>query len=79
MSIEKFASPEEAQQALMNRKPDSAYFERLLGLYDLWDSLLPRTYPRGVFKYRTIEEADEQSQEWLLENALRVRRRRRCL
>jgi hypothetical protein len=76
--LQKFHSHEEAEQALICPNPDSAYFERLIGLYELWDSLAPRTFPRGVFKYRAIEEADEESQRWLVQNALQTRKQRRC-
>jgi hypothetical protein len=78
VSLQKFRSHEEAEQALICPRPDSAYFEKLAGLYELWDSLIPRTYPRGVFKYRTIEEANEESQRWLIQNALQTRKQRKC-
>jgi len=77
MSLQKFPSPEEAEQALICLRPDAAYFEKLVELYELWDSLMPMTCPQGVFKYRSIEQADEESQRWQVQNALRIRKHRR--
>jgi hypothetical protein len=77
MSLEKFHSFEEAEQALICRRPNRAYFERLIELYELWDRLVPSPCPHGIFKYRTIEEADEEGRRWQVENALQIRKQRK--
>jgi len=77
MPLQKFKTPEEAEKALICRKPDAAYFERLARLYQLSDELSPRKYPRGIFKYRSIEEANDEAHRWEMENALRLRKERR--
>lgn len=54
--VEKFRSIEEMNAAkLVAREGDD--FERFLRHCARYFALSPRTYPRGVFKYRTIEEA----------------------
>ena len=54
--VETFRSIEEMNAAkLVAREGDD--FERFLRHCARYFALSPRTYPRGVFKYRTIEEA----------------------
>jgi len=72
MPVYKYKTFEEAEKkALWNFKPDEAYFERVIKLFDLAQRLNPVRYPRGVFKYRTLEEANKQSEEWLMSHCLK--------
>jgi|GEM_PF-2995707 hypothetical protein len=34
-------------------------------------SFNPLSYPAGIFKYRNLEDADRQKNEWDIENALK--------
>jgi hypothetical protein len=56
--VQKFCSIEE-----MNKAPEPVSqtppFERFLKLCAQWWAIAPKKYPRGVFKYRSIEEAQE--------------------
>ena len=54
MTVQKFRSIEEMNAAPVNT---TASFERFLRHCARYWSLAPRVYPRGVFKYRTLEEA----------------------
>ena len=56
MPVQKFRSIEEMSQArlLDSRLPD---FERFLRHCARYWAIAPKRYPRGVFKFRTIEEA----------------------
>ena len=58
MPVEKFRSIEEMNNAplLESRTP---HFERFLRHCERWWSIAPKRYPRGVFKFRTIEEAHQ--------------------
>jgi hypothetical protein len=76
-SIQKFSSFEEAETALYCLEPDQAYFERVANLWNLVDHLCPRKYPRGIFRYRSIDEANRQAEEWLEENARHFRKHQR--
>jgi hypothetical protein len=73
MGLQKFKSFQEAEQALWCSHPDEKYFKQVRELFKLANRLCPPDFPRGVFKYRTMEEADNAKQEWLLQNALKKR------
>ncbi|MDQ1354008.1 MAG: hypothetical protein QG657_4317 [Acidobacteriota bacterium] len=73
MGLQKFKTFEEAQQALWCYNPDETYFKQVRELFKLANRLCPPDFPRGVFKYRTMEEANNAKQEWLLQNALKKR------
>lgn len=58
MSVQKFRSIEEMNKARpLNR--DEANFERFMRHCAQWWAIAPKKYPRGVFKFRTIEEAQK--------------------
>ena len=58
MPVQKFRSIEEMNEAPTpgSRRPDVEQFFRHCARY--W-ALAPRVYPKGVFKFRTIEEAQK--------------------
>ncbi|NIA28381.1 MAG: hypothetical protein GWP06_00535 [Actinobacteria bacterium] len=72
MPIHKYKTFAEAEQALWNFHPDDAYYSRLEELWDFADRLCPIHYPRGIFKFRTIEEANKHREEFELEHALKM-------
>lgn len=67
MPVQKFRSIEEMNNApvLKSRMPD---FERFLRLCARYWLIAPQKYPRGVFKFRSIEEA-QKAREDLMRNA----------
>ena len=69
MPVYKYKTFEEAQQALWNFHPDKAYFKQLAELWDTASKLCPVSCPKGVFKYRNIDEANRQRQQWEIEYA----------
>ena len=66
----RFKTFEEAEQALWCFEPDEAYWERVRRLWALGDRLATRRYPRGVFRYRTVEEANREADRWIISNAV---------
>ncbi|MGI8784605.1 MAG: hypothetical protein ACR2L2_13245 [Acidobacteriota bacterium] len=59
MPIEKFRSLDEMRRALWRHDSDQTLFKRIRALWlRSWD-ISPKVYPHGVFKYRTIEEAQQ--------------------
>lgn len=58
MPVQKFRSIEEMNNAPApaSSEPD---FERFLRHCARWWAIAPKHYPRGVFKFRTIEEAQK--------------------
>jgi hypothetical protein len=76
MPIYKYKSFEEAERALWNFHPDAAYYQKVAKLWNFANQLRPIKYPRGIFKFRTIEEANRQRDEWELQFAKDLQRRR---
>ena len=73
MPIYKYKTFEEAQKALWNFHPDADYFKQVAELWDTADKLCPISYPRGIFKYRSINEANKQRKKWEIDHAKRMR------
>lgn len=68
LPVQKFRSIEE-----MNNAPDpwagdadaASNFERFLRHCARWWAIAPKQYPRGVFKFRTLEEAQKAREKYL--------------
>ena len=73
MPAQKYKSFEEAEKALWNFYPDEAYLNRVVELWDFVEKLNPIKYPRGVFKFKTIEEANKFREEIELAHALKIK------
>lgn len=76
MPIRKFRTIEEmnaADSELWCAEPDAAYYQRVRKLWETSARLNPRTYPRGVFKFRTQEEAQAQRDQLLAEHIRQTR------
>lgn len=74
MSVRKFKSFEDAERALWCFKPDEAYYKKVAALWELGNKLCPPDFPRGIFKYRTIEDANRDKEKWVLANALKKKK-----
>jgi hypothetical protein len=71
MAVKKFRSIEamgELRREAWCDQPDAAYFERVGRLWELSSRISPRTFPRGVYKFRTLEEAQAQRDALLTEH-----------
>ena len=77
MSVYKYDTFDKAERALWTFHPDSAYFTRVAELWEFADKLSPIAYPRGIFKFKTIEEANAHREAIELEHARQQRARRR--
>ena len=77
MPVYKYKTFEDAERALWNFHPDEAYFNQVAELWRFAQRLCPITYPRGIFKYRSFQEANNQRYEWELAYAKRLQQRRR--
>ncbi|MCP5049851.1 MAG: hypothetical protein GY940_21965 [bacterium] len=63
MPIQKFKTLEEAEKTIVISEPDEAYFKRVARLWDFANKINPISYPKGLFKFKTIEEANKHREE----------------
>lgn len=72
MPLQKFRSGEEMNSAVVLTRPGEGFdrFARHCARY--W-KLAPRVYPRGVFRFRSLEEAQEARRRISEDNAARIR------
>ena len=70
MPIYKYRTFEEADQALWNFDPDLDFFKEINELFSMSEKLNPRNCLQGLWKFRTIKDANQQRLETELENIL---------
>ncbi len=73
MPIKRYRTLDEAEIDLICPKPDAQYFLRLARLLNRRAEGSPGRRHRGIFRYRTLEEAEQEAEEWLLEAAMQKR------
>ena len=72
MAVQKFKTFEEAERALWNFKPDKEYYRQIAAFYGLFTKLSSRfSYPAGVFKFNTFEEAEEHKMNAIINAAVK--------
>ncbi len=76
MPVYKYKSFKDAEKALWNIDPDEEYYKNAPQLWDIANNLCSVTCPRGIFKFRSIEEANKHRQDWELKNAIGLRLKR---
>ena len=76
MPLYKYKSFEEAERAMRNFEPDAESYRRSLELWKIARELAPMNMPRGVFKFRTIEEANAHRRGVELAHARKLREKR---
>lgn len=69
MPVYKFKTFYDASRAQWNFYPDAAYLKNVSDLWNFANKLSPMVYPQGIFKYRTLEDANKERQKWELEHA----------
>ena len=72
MAVEKYRSGEEMNAAPVKASRGDG-FERFLRHCARYWALAPRVYPRGVVKFRSVDEAEKARAEVTKENARRMR------
>jgi hypothetical protein len=63
MPVQKFKTFEDAEKALVINEPNEAYFRRVAQLFEFANKLNPIKWPKGIFKFKTIEEANRHREE----------------
>ena len=69
MPVQKFKTFLEAEEALWQYEPDEAYYKSIKELFILSQKLNPTQFPKGIFKFKTLKEANQQKMEWIIEQA----------
>ena len=70
MPVQKFKTFEEADKALViTYYPDEAYYKRVADLWNFANELDHFKWPKGIFKFKTIEEANKHREEIELAHA----------
>lgn len=72
MPTYKYRDLDEADQALWNYNPGSDYFREINELFSMSEKLNPPACYRGLWKFKTFEEARQHRLETELENALKL-------
>jgi hypothetical protein len=76
MPIYKYKSFEEAEQAVWNFQPDETYFRKVAELWNFANKLLPVSYPKGIYKFRSMKEANNHREQCELEHARKIQNAR---
>jgi hypothetical protein len=71
--LQKFRSAEDMNAAPVLARSGQG-FDRFARQCERYWKMAPRVYPRGVFRFRSLEEAQEARREVSERNAARVRR-----
>jgi hypothetical protein len=65
MPVQKFRSIEEMNRApVPESRSSGSNFERFLRHCARWWAIAPKNYPRGVFKFRSLEEAQKAREKY---------------
>jgi hypothetical protein len=78
MPVYKYKTFAEAEKALWNFNPDETYFKQVAELWRFANKLSPITYPKGIFKFRTIEEANRHRYEFELAHAKGIQAKKKA-
>ncbi len=78
MPIYKFKTFEEAEQALWNLNPDEKYYNRVAELWEFENELSQINYPKGIFKFKTIEDANKHREMIEVAYAIQKRKERKA-
>jgi hypothetical protein len=76
MPVKKFRSVEEMPPVEWCEIADEECFRRIARLWARSSAFSARIYPRGVFKFRNLEEAQQARERVTQENVDRLRRER---
>jgi hypothetical protein len=76
--LQKFKSADDAQQALwMDSRDTVRLAARIRSLWSFSARLCPSMIPRGLRKFRSIEEAQEERERWIQARVDFIRRTRK--
>ena len=65
MPIERFRELDAARRALWVSREDPNLIPRIRRLWTIWSRLVPLGIPRGLRKFRRIEDANREREAWV--------------
>ncbi len=72
MSVLKFRTVDELNQPRWHSPGDPRLYDAIAAVWDLARQMSPRTFPHGVYRFRSIEEMSAQRNTWEAEHVRRV-------
>lgn len=76
MPIQKFRDVDDARRALWARSGQPDLVSRIKRLWEFSTRLTPRQIPRGVRQFRSIEEANQERDQWVIRRVRALRAKR---
>ena len=76
MPVTKYRSFEDAEKSLWQRHTDVDYYKKIAAFFELFSRLAPPRYPAGIFKYKDLDSANRQKEEWDVLNGLNKMKQR---
>jgi hypothetical protein len=73
MPIQKFRNLDAARQALWQHSSSPDLMSHIKALWAFSTRLVPRQIPRGVRKFRSIEEANQEREQWVMHRVQALR------
>lgn len=64
MPFRKFRSLEAMEDALWHSPGEAALWDAIRRVWEFAERSVPRRFPPGVYKHRSVEEAQAQRDEW---------------
>jgi hypothetical protein len=73
MPFDRFRTMEEAREALWANRAEVEVFARIRRLWSFARRLAPGAAPRGLRRFRTLEEASREREAWIARRARALR------
>ena len=77
MPVRRFRSVEEMEQPVWRTPGDPDLYRAIAALWDFGTRTVPRHFPPGVHRHRSIEALNETTDAWQRENLEALRQQRR--
>lgn len=65
MPVNKYKTFQEARDALLVKNPDEKYYRMLAEFYVTFGKIFTKKFPHGVYKFKTIQDAQKQKEDWI--------------
>ena len=79
MSVRRFRSVEEMEQPVWRTPGDPDLYRAIAAIWDFGMRTVPRRFPPGVHRHRSIEALNETTERWQRENFEAFHRSRNSL